>query len=153
MSIRRAIDKETGIYFITITCHKWIPLFEIANAYIAVFDWFDALKREGNQIAAYVIMPNHLHALIHFTNISKSVNQYVSNGKRFMAYDIVKRLKEKNQQNILKELEKGVNNTQKNIEKKHEVFKPSFDCKKCEPNETGIYPVTLLADIESFSFI
>ncbi len=92
MTVRRKIEKGEGIYFISITCHKWISLFEIANAYQSVFNWFDALKRDGNNIAAFVIMPNHVHALIHIANTAKSINQYVSNGKRFMAYEIVQKL-------------------------------------------------------------
>ena len=39
-------------------------------------------------------MPNHLHALIDFGNSRKNINTIVSNGKRFMAYEIVKRLQE-----------------------------------------------------------
>ena len=40
-------------------------------------------------------MPNHLHALIAFSNTGKNINKIIGNGKRFMAYDIVGKLKEK----------------------------------------------------------
>ena len=46
-------------------------------------------------------MPNHLHVLIDFAYSIKSVNKIVSNGKRFMAYKIVERLKEQNRSVIL----------------------------------------------------
>jgi hypothetical protein len=36
-------------------------------------------------------MPNHLHALIDFGVSERNINTIVSNGKRFMAYEIVKR--------------------------------------------------------------
>jgi ribosomal protein S7 len=39
-------------------------------------------------------MPNHLQVLIDFATSAKSINKIVSNGKRFMAYTIVERLKE-----------------------------------------------------------
>jgi hypothetical protein len=49
-------------------------------------------------------MPNHLHVLIDFSNSSKSINTIVSNGKGFMAYTIVERLKRLNKIDILKQL-------------------------------------------------
>jgi len=134
MTVRRKIANGEGIYFITITCHNWIPLFEIANIYQAVFNWFDALKRGGNNIAAFVIMPNHIHALIHIANTSKSVNQYASNGKRFMAYEIVQKLEEANSEQLLTRLKNGVNDTQNKSGKLHQVFEPSFECKVCTTN-------------------
>ena len=134
MTVRIKIANGEGIYFITITCHNWIPLFEIANIYQAVFNWFDALKRGGNNIAAFVIMPNHIHALIHIANTSKSVNQYASNGKRFMAYEIVQKLEEANSEQLLTRLKNGVNDTQKKSGKLHQVFEPSFECKVCTTN-------------------
>jgi hypothetical protein len=39
-------------------------------------------------------MPNHVHALINFVNSEKSINTIVSNGKRFMAYEIIKMLEQ-----------------------------------------------------------
>ena len=35
-------------------------------------------------------MPNHLHALIAFRNTGQSINTIVGNGKRFMAYEIIR---------------------------------------------------------------
>lgn len=58
---------------------------------------FDYLKLKGHKINGYVIMPNHLHVLIEFINAEKKINTIVSNGKRFLAYEIVDRLK--NQKN------------------------------------------------------
>ena len=37
-------------------------------------------------------MPNHVHALISFKATEQSINTIVGNGKRFIAYEIVKRL-------------------------------------------------------------
>lgn len=38
-------------------------------------------------------MPNHVHAIIAFHNKGKLINSVIANGKRFMAYDLVKHLK------------------------------------------------------------
>jgi len=76
-------------------------------------------------------MPSHVHAIIAFSNTGKSINTTVSNGKRFIAYDLVKRLKEKNSNLILNELNNELNNTEKKEGKIHSVFETSFDWKEC----------------------
>jgi REP element-mobilizing transposase RayT len=135
MSVRNQIAFPDGIYFITFTCARWLPLFEITNGYDAVYKWFDYLKQQGHYIAGYVIMPNHVHAVIAFGNTGKSINTIVGNGKRFMAYELVKLLKEQNCNDILVQLEQWVNDTDKQRNKKHEIFEPSFDRKECRTIE------------------
>jgi REP element-mobilizing transposase RayT len=94
MAVRRAISHKDGLYFITITCARWIHLIEITNGYDIVYNWFDYLKSKGHHINGYVIMPNHLHALIAFRNTGKSINTIIGHGKRFMAYELVERRKQ-----------------------------------------------------------
>ncbi len=84
----------------------------------------------GHYIIGYVIMPNHLHAIIGFRNSSKSINSIVGNGKRFIAYEIVKRLKDNGHNYILEQMKSWVNKTDELRNKKHEVFEPSFDWKR-----------------------
>ncbi len=111
-------------------------LFEEGNAYDSVYKWFDYLKGKGHFIVGYVIMPNHLHALIAFRNTQgESINKIIGNGKRFMAYDIVSRLEQSNKVNILNQLSSYVNKTDSLKSKKHEVFEPSFDWKECRTDE------------------
>ena len=97
MSTKRQIHESEGIYFITITCYDWLPLFDFTNGYDIVYNWFDYLKQQWNYIIGYVPiaigMPNHFHALIAFRKNNKSINSIVGNGKRFMAYELVERLK------------------------------------------------------------
>lgn len=131
MPVRHQISEPYGIYSITFTCARWLHLFSITNGYNVVYKWFDYLKLQGHYIAGYVIMPNHVHAVIAFVNTSKSINTIVGNGKRFMAYELVAQLKQHQQHDILQQLEKLVNSTDKTRNKKHEVFEPSFDHKEC----------------------
>ena len=131
MPVRESIKETEGVYFITFTCTNWLPLFKICNAYHAVYKWFDHLIEQGHYIIGYVIMPSHVHAIIAFTNTGKSINIIVSNGKRFIAYDLVKRLKEMNSNLILNELNNDLNNTEKKEGKIHGVFETSFDWKEC----------------------
>jgi REP element-mobilizing transposase RayT len=108
-----------------------LPLIHEANAYDAVYNCFDHLKKDGCQICGYVIMPNHLHVLLFHTNADKSLNQLISEGKRFMAYDIVKRLKQLGKYELLKEMQNGVEASEKAKGKKHQVFRLSFDARIC----------------------
>jgi len=135
MSVRKQITFPDGVYFITFTCAGWLPLFEITNGYFTVYKWLDYLKQQGHYIVGYVIMPNHVHAIIAFSNTGKSINSIVGNGKRFMAYELVKLLKEQNNNDILVQLEQWVNDTDKQRKKIHEVFEPSFDRKECRTIE------------------
>lgn len=87
---------------------------------------------EVNEITGYVIMPNHLHVLLVYRDTTSSLNTLIGNGKRFMAYEIINRLEQKNETGLLERLKKGVNEKERTKRQLHKVFEPSFDCKKCE---------------------
>ncbi|MBI3136993.1 MAG: hypothetical protein HYZ15_00250 [Sphingobacteriales bacterium] len=131
MPVKRQITEPDGVFFITVTCYKWIPLFAITNGYDLVYKWFDHLKTKGHYVSGYVIMPNHLHALIAFRNTAQSVNTIVGNGKRFMAYDIVKRLQVRKEESLLHQLEIAVEAKDRERKKKHEIWEDSFEWKEC----------------------
>jgi REP element-mobilizing transposase RayT len=135
MAVKQTIPYNHGIFFITITCHKWIPLIEQTNSYDAVYKWFDYLKSKGHYIVGYTIMPNHIHALIGFQNTGKRINTIIGNGKRFMAYQIIDRLKVQNQEGMLKQLQLAVETKDKERNKQHEVWDGSFDWKDCRRDE------------------
>ncbi|WP_336516957.1 hypothetical protein [Pollutibacter soli] len=101
------------------------------NSYDLVYKWFDHLKREGYYINAFVIMPNHLHAIIGFRETNKSINTIVGNGKRFLAYGIVNRLKKMGRNDILKKLSFGVVGSDHLRGKFHNVWEDSFCWKEC----------------------
>jgi len=96
-----------------------------------VYHWFEHLRKEACYVTGYVIMPNHLHVLLFPTQAEKSLNKLVGEGKRFMAYDIVKKLKEQGKIAMLKKLEEGVDENEKKKGKRHQVFRLSFDARKC----------------------
>jgi REP element-mobilizing transposase RayT len=131
MSVKFGKYSEPGLYFITLTCCQWLPLFENANAYEVVYNWFDHLKQKGHHICGYVIMPNHLHLMAAFTGDGIRVDKLVSNGKRFMAYDIVKKLEQQKQNQFLDLLQNAVSPSDRKRGKLHQVFEPSFDAKPC----------------------
>jgi REP element-mobilizing transposase RayT len=118
MPVRKEIAQKDGVYFITFTCTNWLPLLHICNGYDVVYKWFGYLKTGGHYIIGYIIMPNHVHALVACKNTGKSINTIVANGKRFAAYKLVKRLEEGKKSLILEELQKGLNNTERREGKK-----------------------------------
>ena len=135
MPVKRKITEPDGVYFITITCHQWLPLIELTNGYDLVYNWFDHLKCKGHYINGYVIMPNHLHALIAFRNTGQSINTIIGNGKRFIAYEIINRLKEQKEIKLLHQLNLSVEAKDRERNKKHEVWEDSFDWKECRTNK------------------
>jgi len=67
----------------------------IANAYDLIYKRFDYLKDFAQiKVTAYVIMPNHVHVILFFPAENYNLNTIISNAKRFMAYEIVNRLKQ-----------------------------------------------------------
>jgi len=74
-------------------------------------------------------MPNHVHCIFFFPNEDYNLNKIVSNGKRFIAYEIINRLEEKRLSKILLRLKEGL--TERDVAKgqKHKVFEDSFDAK------------------------
>jgi hypothetical protein len=135
MPVRRNMPYTSGIYSITFTCTNWLSLFEIADAYNSVYNWFDVLKEHGHHIVGYTIMPNHLHAVIAFVNRGKAINTIISNGKRFMAYGIVDKLEQINNTTILNALSNARNETEIKANKLHKVFETSFDWKWCNSDK------------------
>ena len=80
-------------------------------------------------------MPNHLHALIAFRNTSQSINTIVGNGKRFIAYEIIKRLGQQKETELLQRLNLSVEAKDRERNKKHEVWEDSFDWKECRTDK------------------
>lgn len=135
MPVRKTIPYNSGMFFITFTCHKWLPLIEKVNGYDIIYKWFDHLKMMGHFINGFVIMPNHVHALISFKNTGQSINTIIGNGKRFMAYEIIARLKQKKETDLLQVLTDDVETARKGKNKLHEVWQLSFDWKECLSRE------------------
>jgi len=146
MTVRRKLSFNDGIYFITFTCYNWLLLIELTNSYDAVYKQFDILKAEGHFIVGYVIMPNHIHVLVGFRNNGQNINNRVGTLKRFLAYELVKRLKAVGKLDILELMSGAVNDTDRERGKLHQVFEPSFDCKECFSEEMIIQKLDYMHD-------
>jgi REP element-mobilizing transposase RayT len=129
MAVHKPVQ-TSGVYFITFTCHRWFPLIHTTDAYDQVYKFFSILNRK-HSLLAFVIMPNHLHFMLHYKDTQQSLNTIIGNGKRFMAYEIVKRLHSHRNSNLLTRLSAGVMCGEKKNNKQHAVWEQSFDVKEC----------------------
>jgi len=129
MTIKKTQEETHLIYYCTFTCADWLPLFEITDFYCEIYSWFNLLRRNGNQIIGFVIMPNHLHVLICVKE--QSINKILANGKRFMAYEIIKRLQNAANDEVINQLSLKVTEEERKRAKKHRVFEVSSDIKPC----------------------
>jgi hypothetical protein len=132
MPVKQTIPYTYGIYSITFTCYNWLPVIDKVNGYDIIYHWFDYLRNQRHFITGYVIMPNHVPIMIGFKNTMQDINTIIGNGKRFMAYEITKRLQQIGEQLLLYKLNQLVEKTRKANHKKHEVWELSFDWKQCE---------------------
>ena len=93
MAINLKHSNIYSTYFITFTCVEWIPLIEMTNTYDMVYKWFGILKNKYNaDVVACLIMPNHLHVILHFNSECFYLNKIIANANRFIAYEIFNRL-------------------------------------------------------------
>jgi REP element-mobilizing transposase RayT len=136
MSIHRTLPEKSAIYFVTFTCFQWLPLIDETSCYEYFNKWFEYLTTQKAYLLGYVIMPNHFHGLIYVDeNSENTINQFVANGKRFIAYEIIRKLKEQTHHNILTKLESGLSRRQIERGSKYAVFISSFDGKLCFDRE------------------
>ena len=144
MSVKTAHSRCDQLYFCTFTCTNWINLFEITNSYDEVYKWFNIIHKKGYRIVAFSTMPNHLHFIINTPKKNVALDKLVSNGKRFIAYEIVKRLKQQGALNILKALEQAVTPSDRKRGKLHQVFKASFDARRIYSEEMLIQKINYI---------
>lgn len=122
-------EEKDCFYFVTFTCYKWLPLIERTQLYDYLSLWTTRLMERGVYISGYVFMPNHIHLLVFISEESKGINHVLGEAKRFMAYEIIKRLKSNHNNKLLKILSEGVAQNDKAKGQKYRVFIASFDAK------------------------
>jgi putative transposase len=133
MSVRINHSDESHLYFITFTCYEWLPLFNLTNSYDLVYKWFNYLKQEQQvSVTGFVVMPNHMHCMLFFPQKGFDLNNIIGNAKRFIAYEIIERLKVQGHFDILNKLTMGVSANERKKGQLHKVFQDSFDAKAIE---------------------
>lgn len=117
-------------WFITFTCYSWIPLLGGTNSYDLVYKWLKLIDdSRGIKTLAFVTMPNHVHLLLQLPDNNVNLNKLIGNGKRFMAYEIVRRLEQTDRQDIFFKLSSACSDLELAKGQRHKVFEQSFDAK------------------------
>jgi len=105
--------------------------FELTNSYDKVYKFFEVLNKAGHQVLGYTIMPNHVHLLIYFKKGKQPLNTVIGNGKRFLGYEIIKRLKQDGKETVLSVQKEGVLSAESKRAKLHQIWQGTFDVKEC----------------------
>jgi len=129
MAVKVKHSDAYAMYFCTFTCYQWLSLFEITKSYDCVYKWFEYLKNKNVEVVSYVIMPNHLHCILYFQEHKFDLNKVIGNAKRFIAYEIIKRLEKSADIDLLNQLAAGITIREGKKGQKHRVFEESFDAK------------------------
>ncbi|WP_448701411.1 transposase [Mucilaginibacter sp. AW1-3] len=130
MAIRTQHQLTEQIWFITFTCYKWLPLFEITKSYDLIYNWLVFIREKHNiETFAFVIMPNHVHLLLYIPDDKINLNKLMANAKRFIAYGLVKKLQETGNEQLLITLTNACSEKEKAKGQLHKIFEPSFDAK------------------------
>jgi REP element-mobilizing transposase RayT len=130
VAIRTKHQITENTWFVTFTCYNWVSLFEITQSYDLVYNWIKlADDKYKIKTLAFVIMPNHVHLLLCLTDDKVNLNTIIGNAKRFMAYDIIKRLNVQGDYTLLNMLTSACTEKEKTKGQLHKVFEPSFDAK------------------------
>lgn len=131
MTTHKTHESKNTFYFVTFTCYQWLNLIDQSDAYHSFYKWFDYIKLIKVHSIGYVIMPNHFQGIFYITDdCADSINQILANGKRLIAYDIIKGLKKKKKEEVLQYLSREITEKEKSRGKKHKVFKTSSDIKE-----------------------
>lgn len=75
-------------------------------------------------------MPNHLHSLVFTKSEEMTINFMIGETKRFMSYEIIKRLKKDGRNDLIKIMHDTVDLNELKKKKIHNVFEPSADIKE-----------------------
>ena len=129
MAVKYKHSDIYSMYYCTFTCYNWLPLIENTSSYDIVYNWFSILAKDNINVIAFVIMPNHIHCILYFPNTGFDLDKIIGNGKRFMAYEIISRLKKNNQSEVLKTLSSAITEREKKKGQLHRVFENSFGAK------------------------
>jgi hypothetical protein len=132
MAVRTRQFNQPGIYFCTLTCYKWTPLIELTNLYGFIYQWLERLVADRHQVLGFVIMPNHMHLMLFHPGEGRDLNTTLGEGKRFMAYEIIRLLKQSGRHDILRLLAGDVRDVDRRHGQRHRVFETSVDIKRCD---------------------
>ena len=91
-------------FFVTTTCYRWYHLLESAESKVIVTDSINFLNEKyKTAVLSYVIMPNHLHLILHF-NENNELSNWMRDLKKFTAVKIRKHIEHTGNLKLLEQL-------------------------------------------------
>jgi len=119
--IFKPVHDPTHLYFITATILGWVKLFETSPYAKIILDSLDWHRSHGRwQLYAYVVMPNHIHAIIKpcaYYTVSGVLQSFGS----FTAHAILERLRETPQTALLTHFAQRQDRDER---KAHQIWQP-----------------------------
>ncbi len=87
---RYRVTEDFGLYFVTFTIIKWLPLFNyVAPTKILIDSLKYCIQNKNLRINAYVIMPNHFHGIVFDANLNHdNLNRTLTNFRKFTGRQI-----------------------------------------------------------------
>jgi putative transposase len=86
-------SEKEAFYFVTFTCYKWLPHIEACRLNDYFKGWLAQLSKRGIALSGYVFMANHMHLWVYVNKSCIGLKEVIGGSKRFMAYEIVNRLR------------------------------------------------------------
>ncbi|MBC7486586.1 MAG: transposase [Cytophagaceae bacterium] len=84
--------EEHFSFFVTTTCYNWMPFIQQSNTFSIIENTLQFVSEKFHtKILAYVIMPNHIHLILHFTK-TNHLSAFMRDFKKFTSVEIKKRL-------------------------------------------------------------
>ena len=121
MRSRYKIHNENGIFFVTSTIVKWIPVFVNEKYFDIMLNTMKHYQKNNDLlIYAYVFMPDHFHMVISNADVSK----IMQSAKKFSAKEIIKNLRTDENEIVLKEFRES--KPEHKTTSKHQVWQESF---------------------------
>lgn len=130
MAVRTRQRTDGATFYCTFTCWQWLPLIERTATHDHMYNWMHWAHAKGFRIFGYVIMPNHVHLVIHAPE-GMSINRLLANAKRFLAYEIRDRLIRQGELALLEMLKAAVRPCDAARGQEYRVFMPSSDIREC----------------------
>ncbi len=94
MRSRYKIDPNFNTYFVTSTTIDWVPLILNNDMFLIILGSFKfCQENKGLSIYAYVIMPNHFHAIISMDDPNK-ISDVMRDLKRYTSQEITDYIKD-----------------------------------------------------------
>jgi REP element-mobilizing transposase RayT len=92
------VREPGGIFFITSTIVEWVPVFTCKEHFEIIISSLSFCRKEKKlKLFAYVILENHLHAIVSSPNLPQTVQSF----KSFTAKELLKSLRGKHMDYLL----------------------------------------------------